>query len=70
MINAAQQNEPYLIVRYAVEVAQAFNRFYYEHRILCDDPTETDARLAATYATKLVLQNALHLIGIAAPERM
>ena len=70
VINAAQQNEPYLIVRYAVEVAQAFNRFYYEHRILCDDPAETNARLAATYATKLVLQNALHLIGIAAPERM
>ena len=70
VINAADENEPYLIVRYAVEVAQNFNRFYYEHRILTENVGETAARLAITRACRIVLSNALHLIGIAAPERM
>ena len=70
VINAANENEPYLIVRYAVEVAQNFNRFYYEHRILTENEGETAARLAITRACRIVLSNALHLIGIAAPERM
>ena len=70
VLNAAHENEPYLIVRYAVEVAQAYNRFYYEHRILCDDPGQTAARLALTRAAGTVLRSALTLIGIAAPVRM
>lgn len=70
VISAARENEPYLIVRYAVEVAQAYNRFYYEHRILCDDAGQTAARLALTRACGIVLKNALTLIGIAAPVRM
>ena len=68
--DAAHEYEPCRIVRYAVEVAQAYNRFYYEHRILSDDAGETAARLAVTRACRGILKNALYLIGVAAPERM
>ena len=70
VLDAAHEYEPCRIVRYAVEVAQAYNRFYYEHRILSDDAGETAARLAVTRACRGILKNALYLIGVAAPERM
>nr|WP_122012652.1 arginine--tRNA ligase [Maliibacterium massiliense] len=68
--DAMAQNEPSLITRYIVDVAQAFNRFYYEHHIMCEDPARRQARLCLTDAARTVLASGLYLIGMAAPERM
>ncbi len=67
---ACQRNEPSLITRHAVNVAQTYNKFYYEHRILQSGPGEKQARLALTWSVKTLIATALGLIGIAAPERM
>jgi len=67
---AAEKYEPSILTRYCVNVAQAFNRFYYEKRILDQPEDIMQARLALTFCTKTVLKTALGLIGIAAPERM
>lgn len=67
---ACQRNEPSLITRHVVNVAQAYNKFYYEHRILQSGPGEKQARLALTWSVKTLIATALGLIGIAAPERM
>ena len=67
---AADRYEPSMITRYSVGLAQAFNKFYYENRILDDDPGVRAARVKLTRATRQVIATALRLIGIAAPERM
>ena len=51
-------------------VCQAFNRFYYERRIMADDPAVRNARLALTDAARRVIAIGLGLLGMKAPERM
>ena len=67
---AAEKYEPSMITRAVTDIAQAYNKFYYEHRILVDDPAVSAARVALTRAMKDVIKTGLWLIGIEAPERM
>ena len=67
---AANKYEPSMITRAVTDIAQAYNRFYYEHRILDEDLSGTAARVALTKATRDVIRTGLYLIGIEAPERM
>lgn len=67
---AANRYEPSVITRHAVRVAQAFNRFYNEERILVEDETELISKLTLVIAAKNTIRNALALLGIKAPERM
>jgi arginyl-tRNA synthetase len=68
--NALERSEPSLITRYSAGLAQVFNRFYFEHRILDDVPAARSAKLELTHAVRHVISRALYLIGVAAPERM
>jgi arginyl-tRNA synthetase len=68
--NAMDKNEPYLVSRHVIAVSQAFNRFYYEHRIIEEKPALQNARLALTDAARQTIANGLYLLGINAPERM
>lgn len=70
IISACLKNEPYLITRHIVALAQAFNRYYYEERIIDDDAEKTSARLLMVIAVKQVIKTGLNLLGIDAPERM
>ena len=62
--------EPSMITRHVTLIAQAYNKFYYEHRILDGEPGEIAARVQLTQATQDVIRTGLYLIGIEAPERM
>jgi len=64
------RNEPYLLTRYLVDLAQKYNAFYYELRMLDEDLTVRAARLALTDAVRATLQKGLALLGIGAPEAM
>ncbi|MBF0778280.1 arginine--tRNA ligase [Streptococcus cuniculi] len=66
---AADKYDPSLIAKYAIHLAQAFNKYYAHTRILDESP-ERDSRLALAYATGLVLKEALRLLGVEAPEKM
>ncbi len=70
VLDALQKNEPYLVSRQVIAVCQAFNRFYYEQRIMADEPKLRNARLALTEAARQTIQNGLYLLGLEAPERM
>ncbi len=70
IMDAQRKNEPSIITRHIIDVAQTFNRFYHDHSILVEDETIKKARLALVYATKQVLFTGLYLLGIKAPERM
>lgn len=68
--SAADNYEPSYIARYAVDMAQSFNKFYNEFPILVEDEKVKNTRLAIVAAVKFTLKNALALLGIAAPEQM
>ena len=67
---AASKYEPSMITRAVTDIAQAYNRFYYEHRVLDDDPSAAAAKVALTRAARDVIKTGLWLIGVEAPERM
>ena len=75
---AAELREPHRIARYVEHLAATFHRFYDSCQVLPkgEEPTGKDtdpifvARLALTEATRQVMANSLHLLGVSAPERM
>ncbi|MCB5049322.1 arginine--tRNA ligase [Streptococcus mutans] len=69
IVKAADNFEPSLIARFAIHLAQSFNKYYAHTRILDDSP-ERDSRLALNYATATVLKEALALLGVEAPNEM
>ena len=59
-----------MITRFSVDLAQAYNKFYYEHKILGEEPGVQAARLRLTDAVRSIIKEALWLISIDAPEKM
>ena len=41
---ASEKNEPFYVTRYLLDLAQAFNKYYYEYRIIDDNAAQTKAR--------------------------
>ncbi|MDE6667549.1 MAG: arginine--tRNA ligase [Clostridia bacterium] len=70
VLDAAEKYEPSLIARYAVDLAQKYNKFYIDCKILAAEGDAKDFRLALTKATLQTLKNALSLLGIGVPEKM
>ena len=68
--DASEKMEPFIITRYAVSVAQLFNRFYHENKINVEDEQLKMARLRVVVITKYVIKEALSLLGIDCPEQM
>lgn len=66
---ASDNYEPSIIAKFAINLAQSFNKYYAHTRILDDNP-ERDSRLALSYATATVLKEALRLLGVEAPNEM
>ncbi|TYP74795.1 arginine--tRNA ligase [Paenibacillus methanolicus] len=67
---AMRKLEPSIVARCLVDLAQAFNRFYHECRIMAEADGVRTARLALVQAAKLTLANGLRLIGLEAPEQI
>lgn len=70
ILNSMEKNEPSIISRYIIDVAKAYSTFYNENKIISDNKKEQDARLYATYMTKVTLTNGLKLLGIEVPDKM
>ena len=67
---AAAELDPSRINRYATELASRFHKFYNACRIRGEEQTVAAARLALAAAVKQVLENALGILGVSAPESM
>jgi len=68
---AAEKLAPDIIANYANDLAGKFNYFYDNFPVIRSEPEALrDARLALVDAFRIALGNALHLLGIEAPERM
>lgn len=67
---AAQTRDPSKLNKYAVQLAAQFHRFYNACRIMDAEPALRDARLCLCQAAVQTVRNALHIIGVDAPEKM
>ncbi|MCM1084454.1 MAG: arginine--tRNA ligase [Clostridium sp.] len=68
--DAAEKYEPSVVARFAVNVSQAFNKFYNSTRINVAEENVKHARAILVYITKETIKEAMGLLGIACPERM
>ena len=68
--SAAEKYEPCYVTRFAVDLAKAFNKFYFDCKILSEDENLSAYRVAITKATRSALKKALKLIGVGSPEKM
>jgi len=70
---AAETREPHHLAYYLRELAGLWNPYLQDgvrHRVLSDDASQASARLGLARAVRVVLANALGLLGVAAPEHM
>ena len=67
---AARDYDPSRLNRYAIDLAGCFHRFYNACRIKDAEENVLLARLKLADATRVVLENALAIIGVTAPDKM
>jgi arginyl-tRNA synthetase len=67
---ACQALAPHMVANYLKELASALHSYYNDTKFLVDDAQIKQARLALITATRSVLRNGLHLLGVSAPEKM
>ncbi|OQY28681.1 MAG: arginine--tRNA ligase [Candidatus Cloacimonetes bacterium 4572_55] len=68
--DAARTREVHRLPMYLESVAAHFHQFYHNHRVVTDDASLTQARLALCKVARTVLRNGLTLLGVSAPEKM
>jgi len=70
IIDAAAKYEPSIIARYLMDLAQCYNKFYFENKIICEDKAISEVRLLLTKCVKNTLKNGMKLILLNAPKKM
>jgi len=68
--NAARHLEPHRVTYYLQDLAAAFHSYYNRTKVLVEDLPTSEARLALVNAVRVVIRNALLLLGVSAPESM
>jgi arginyl-tRNA synthetase len=68
---AKKEYEPFVLARYVLDICRAFNRYYYQEKIIdIDDEIKRKAKLSLVYSSKETIKAVLKVIGIKAPQRM
>lgn len=67
---SADALEPYIVLQYLQDLAKAFHSFYTKHRVICDDPVLSKARLVLVDCVRIILANGLDLLGVSLPKKM
>jgi len=67
---AALAYEPHRLTFYLQDLAGLLHNYYFKHRIITEELARTGARLFLMKQVKTVIQGALKILGVAAPEKM
>lgn len=67
---AAEARAPHRVTNYIQDLAAHFHKFYNAEKVLTEDQAKTKAHLALIDAVRIMLRNALQLVGVTAPEQM
>ncbi|MEX2144910.1 MAG: arginine--tRNA ligase [Candidatus Spechtbacterales bacterium] len=68
--DTAEDYQVHRLSGYVTELAQEFNQFYRDFKVLTEDENDKKARYALAVATGIVMRQCLALLGIKAPEKM
>ena len=68
--NVVSKNEPSILSRYLINLAQAYSSYYNSNKILIEDTEKKNARIYLTYMVGNILQKGAGLLGIDMPEKM
>ena len=69
--NAAEEIAPHKVCAYIYDLANAFNHFYHETKILGEeDSARRESLIALLALTRDVLETCVDLLGFSAPEKM
>ena len=71
IVNAFEEKAPHKICSYIYELANAFNSFYHETRILAEErETQKKSYIGLLILVKNILESCIDMLGFEAPERM
>lgn len=70
VISAGEKKLPHLVANYVYELATLFHSYYANEKIITDDIKSTEEKIMFIEAIKIVINNALNLIGIIPREEM
>jgi len=71
MQNAAEETAPHKVCAYIYDLANAFNHFYHETKILSEEDTKKrEGLIALLVLTRDVLEVCIDVLGFSAPEKM
>jgi arginyl-tRNA synthetase len=67
---AALAYEPHRLTFYLLDLAGLLHSYYFKHRVITEDRGRTGAKLFLMKQVKTVIQSALRILGVNAPEKM
>jgi arginyl-tRNA synthetase len=67
---AALAYEPHRLTFYLQDLAGLLHNYYFKHRVITEDLKRTAVKLFLMKQVKTVIQSALRILGVNAPERM
>ena len=70
VISASEKKAPHIIANYVYDLASLFHSYYGKEKFITDDKSYTEERILLLKAIKIVINNALDLIGIIPREVM
>lgn len=71
MENACEETAPHKVCAYIYDLANAFNHFYHETKILTEeDKNKKEGFIALLVLTRDILETCIDVLGFSAPERM
>ncbi|BCN30354.1 arginine--tRNA ligase [Anaeromicropila herbilytica] len=71
ILNAFDENAPHRICQYIYDVANAFNKFYHENKIIAEeDKVKQTSWINLITLAKDILNTCIDILGFEAPERM
>ena len=70
LMNVTSKNDPSLLARYLIELAQNYSNFYNDNKIIDDNKDVQNARVYLTKCVGQVLKTGSELLGIQMPNKM
>lgn len=70
ILRAVNENAPYIISRYLLNLAKVFNQFYAKEQIIVEEPLKKNANLSLVKAVRVVLNEGMRLLGMTVLDEM
>lgn len=70
LLRAVNENAPYVVSRYLLNLAKVFNQFYANHQVIVEDELKRNANLLLIKAVRIVLNEGMRLLGMTVLDEM